>query len=139
MTLVDVGVGAVATVLLMAAIGLVDRVNRNRPPFYRVFLLLFFTVWAAGIWLQPRSAVTPARPLSSLALLIAPFAAGFIPIPPPKSRRETQNLHDSMETERSLERYFCSRAGHFFWAVLALLIFSGALRIWALWGLGLVA
>jgi hypothetical protein len=137
MTLIHVGVGAAATAVLMAAIGVADRANRNWPSFYRIFLLLFFTVWAVVLWLQPPAAMTPAAMLSSLALLIAAIAAGFIRLPPPKGRRETKNLLDLMETDRSLERFFRSRAGRLFWAVLALLVFSVALRISMLSGLGL--
>ncbi len=135
MTNLDLGIGLLAAAACLAAIGLAVRANRNRPAFYRVFLLLFFTVWSAVLWLQPRAG-QPEALIPSLALLAAAIAVGFVPLPPPNNRRQTKNLLDLLETERSLERFFASRPGRLFWPVLAILIFSVCLRLSVLAGSG---
>lgn len=135
MTTIDLGIGLLGTGACLAAVRFAVQANRNWPAFYRVFLLLFFTVWSAVLWLQPGTRQASVL-LPSLALLAAAVAVGFVPLPPPKNRRQTKNLLDLLETERSLDRFFASRSGRLFWPLLALLVFSVTLRLSVLAGSG---
>ncbi len=128
MTPIEIGSGLAATAACLAVIRFAVRANRNWPSFYRIFLLLYFTAWASVLWLQPHSP-GDALLIPSLALLAGAVVVGFVPMPPPKNRRQTKNLIDFMETEKSLARFFKSDTGRLFWPILALLIFSVAFRI----------
>jgi len=128
LTIVDLGLGLAAAALCLAAIRIAVDANRSWPGFYRVFLLLFFTIWSAVLWL-PVQGGDASMPLSALLLLAGAVAVGFVPLPPPKTRRETKNLIDLIETERSLNRFFNSGVGRVFWSMMALLLFSVATRI----------
>ncbi len=131
MTLTDTTIVLLLTGICLAAIRLAVRANRDWPAFYRIFLILFFTVWSALLWLLPEAS-SAGIPISAVALLAGAIAVGFIPFKPPKNRRETKNLLDLIETERTLEAFFNSRSGRLFWPLLAVLVFLAALRIWML-------
>lgn len=132
MAFVDIGIGLLSTVVCLAAVALAIRANHDWPAFYRIFLILFFTVWSAVLWLLPRTPSFSTMLLSFVALMGGAVAVGFIPLPPPENRRETKNLLDLIETERTLEQFFRSQGGRLFWPLLAVLIFLVSLRMWML-------
>jgi|GEM_PF-6903859 len=131
MTFTDILIVLLITGACLAVIRLAVWANKDWPAFYRIFLILFFTVWSAILWLLPRTS-SAGMPISALALLAGALAVGFIPFPPPKSRRETKNLLDLIETERTLEAFFSSESGRLFWPFLAALVFLAVLKIWML-------
>lgn len=128
MTFTDIGIALLITGVCLVVIRLAVRANRDWSAFYRIFLILFFTVWSAIVWLLPQNS-SAAMMVSALALLAGALAVGFIPLPAPKSRHETKNLLDLIETERTLEQFFNSESGQLFWPLLAVLIFLVALRL----------
>jgi hypothetical protein len=129
MTPTDIGIAMLSTGACLAVIRLAVQANRDWPAFYRIFLLLFFTVWSAIVWLQPRTS-SAGRLIPALALLAGALAVGFIPFSPPKNRHQTKNLLDLIETERTLEQFFNYENGRLFWPLLAVLVFLVALRLW---------
>ena len=131
MTFSDILIVLLINGVCLAVIRLAVWANKDWPAFYRIFLILFFTVWTAILWLLPRTS-SAGMPVSALALLAGALAVGFIPFPPPKSRRETKNLLDLIETERTLEAFFSSQSGRLFWPLLAILVFLAVLRVWML-------
>jgi hypothetical protein len=128
LTIADLGLGLAATAVCLSVIRIAVGANRSWPAFYRVFLLLFFTIWSAVLWL-PAHRPDASMLLSALLLLAGAVAVGFVPLPPPKTRREAKNLLDLIETERSLNRFFNSGTGRVFWPMMSLLLFSVATRI----------
>jgi len=131
MTFSDILIVLLINGVCLAVIRLAVWANKDWPAFYRIFLILFFTVWTAILWLLPRTS-SAGMPVSALALLAGALAVGFIPFPPPKNRRETKNLLDLIETERTLEAFFSSQSGRLFWPLLAILVFLAVLRVWML-------
>lgn len=90
------------------------------------FLILFFVIWAGGVWLQPFG---PAV----YGVFWAPFfVAGLVAVLVLAAGRPSGARHSSRETagsERALEAEAVT-VGWAFWLLLVLLLFALTLRYW---------
>lgn len=109
----------------------IHRITASRPDesaSYRIYLILFFSVWSLTLWIRPH------RPgigllIVSVGLIALVFILAFVPRRAPKNRRETKLLIEQLQIERWLNKFFQTPFKFFYWAILWGLIWSVSLRL----------
>lgn len=115
------------TAFLMCLFTAVIQKEEDRTLVYRIFLIIFLSVWAGVLWRMPHQPTVQLAVISSLILVFL-VAVAFIPRRPPKGRHETLDLLDQIEKERKLESEFKKHFDSAFWIVLCLLISAIVIR-----------
>ena len=89
-----------------------------------VFFFLFLVTWAGGIWLKPFGPTWKEiywLPYLLVGLFFVLLLMVFTPKRPPRNRRETLEMLDQIEQEKSMEKITYISVGLFFWVLLAIL------------------
>jgi hypothetical protein len=88
---------------------------------YRIYLIIFLSVWAAIIWMRD---YRPSYLLSLISLFLFIFivVAVFIPKKTPRDRVETKALLEQYRTEKTLQKFFDAFWEKLFWLIIGFLI-----------------
>lgn len=101
--------------------------KRRKVGLFWIFLILFFSSWAGGIWIKP---IGPAWwGIHWLSFLLAGSVVTLIliiavPRRPPRGRHETLDMLESIEREREVEQAAYFTLNIFFWGLLILLFLA---------------
>ena len=115
-------------VVMLWGIHRITASKSDKSASYRIYLILFFSVWSLTLWIKPH------RPglgllIVSVGLIALVFILAFVPRRAPKNRQETKLLIEQLQTERWLNKFFQTPFKFFYWAVLLGLIWSVLLRL----------
>lgn len=119
--MVDFGIAFILTVVATLLFWMIIKNRESWTGVYRIYLIVFFLVWAGIIWMRDYS---PSYILSliSLVSLIFIVVAAFIPKNPPRGRLETKALLEQIRTEKTLQKIFDTYWGKIYWLFLGILI-----------------
>jgi hypothetical protein len=119
-------VGIVA--LLLTGFHLVLRLSREVKGLYRLYVLVFLSVWSTVLW-HRTYAPTTALLVGSIVIVAVLWTMAFIRHRPPRNRRETKRLLEHLQGEKRLEKFFSSYGNRLFWPLLAILLLSVCYRL----------
>lgn len=110
---------------------ILTRKSGRRTGLIWLFLIIFLSVWAGGMWLKPFGPTMWG--VHWLTFLIAGIVVIllffiFIPRKPPRGRNETIDMLDQVEREKEIEEIAYITLSLFFWLLLAILIIAIVLR-----------
>ncbi len=127
MTLIEWIVFFVGTALLMSLFTVVIQQEEDRALVYRIFLIIFLSVWAGVVWRKPHE---PSIQFAVTSMLTLVFLVGvaFIPRRPPKGRHDTLDLLTQLEQERKLESIFKKHFDIWYRVALCLLLAAVVIR-----------
>ena len=115
----------IVALILSSSFALYIRRRGLRKGFFWFFLLIFLTIWAAGIWIRPFGPPLMGvylMPFLIIGLLIVLFMVVTFPLPPPKGRHETLDMLDQIETDREMKQLTYISLNTSFWILLFVLI-----------------
>jgi hypothetical protein len=115
-------------VMMLWGIHRLTALKSDKSASYRIYLILFFSVWSLTLWIRPH------RPgigllIVSVGLMALVFILAFVPRRAPKNRQETKLLIEQLQIERWLNKCFQTPFKYFYWAILCGLIWSVWLRL----------
>jgi hypothetical protein len=125
MVIPEFAVSFIVAVLFTGLYVLLTRGDRRRTGLIWLFLIIFLTTWAGGIWLKPFGPMLwGVHFLTFLlaGLIIVLFLIIAIPRKAPRGRRETLDMLERIEQEKALEKVTFLTLSLFFWILLALLV-----------------
>ena len=106
---------------------LLTRGDVRRTGLIWLFLIIFLTTWAGGIWLRPFGPrLWGVHFLTFLlaGLTIVLFLVIAVPRRAPRGRRETLDMLERIEQEKALEKVTYLTLSLFFWILLAMLVIA---------------
>ena len=106
---------------------LLTRGGGRRTGLIWLFLIIFLTTWAGGIWLRPFGPMLwGVHFLTFLlaGLTIVLFLIIAVPRKAPRGRRETLDMLERIEQEKALEKLTYITLSLFFWILLAILVIA---------------
>ena len=121
----EFAVSFIIAVLFTGLYVLLTRGHVRRTGLIWLFLIIFLTTWAGGIWLRPFGPMLwGVHFLTFLlaGLIIVLFLVIAVPQRAPRGRRETLDMLERIEQEKALEKVTYLTLSLFFWILLALLV-----------------
>ena len=125
MIIPEFAVSFIVAVLFTGLYVFLTRGDSRRTGLIWLFLIIFLTTWAGGIWLKP---VGPTLwgvhflTFLLVGLTTVLFLIIAIPRRAPRGRRETLDMLERIEQKKALERVTFLTLSLFFWILLALLV-----------------
>lgn len=114
--------------VLMTGFYLVFRYSGEKKGFYRLFVLVFLSVWSTVLW-QREQPPTTALLVGSAVIVAVLWALAFVGYRPPRNRRDTKRLLEQLQSEKRVEKFFSSYGDRVFWPLLAVLLLSVCYRL----------
>ena len=117
----------IVAVIVTTLAGTVIQSGRKRDGFLWLFVIVFLTTWAGGLWLRPFGPTlwgTHWLPFLLVGLILALIVIVTTPPRPPRNRRETLKMLEEIQNEKELERVSFLTLSVFFWILLFALILS---------------
>jgi hypothetical protein len=114
--------------MMLWGIHRITAAESDKSASYRIYLILFFSVWSLTLWILPHKPGTGLL-IVSAGLIAFVFILALVPRRAPKNRQETKLLIEQLQTERWLSKLFQTRFKFFYWAILLGLIWSVLLRL----------
>jgi hypothetical protein len=128
----------VIALLLTGVYMLVTRGAGRRTGLIWLFLVIFLSTWAGGIWLKPFGpTLWGIHWLTFLlaGLIVVLLLITVVPRKAPRGRYETLDMLDRIEQEKELEKIAYLALGIFFWILLTALV--AAIFLYYVFGLEL--
>ena len=115
-------------IVILMGFHLVFRFSTDTKGLYRLYVLVFLSVWSTILW-HRSYAPTTALLVGSVVIVAVLWAMAFIRHRPPRNRRETKRLLEHMQSEKRVEKFFSSYGNRLFWPLLAILLLSICYRL----------
>jgi hypothetical protein len=125
MVLQEFAVSFIIAVFFTGLYVLLTRGDVRRTGLIWLFLIIFLTTWAGGIWLRPFGPILWGVHFMTFllaGLTIVLFLVIAVPRRAPRGRRETLDMLERIEQEKALEKVTYLTLSLFFWILLALLV-----------------
>ena len=121
----------IIAVVLSSLLILIWRRAGKRTGFFWLFLTIFLSAWAGGVWMKPFGPQLWGIHWFSFlfsALIVSLIFAAFAPQRPPKSRNETIKMLERIQREKELKKAAYITLRPFFWGLLFVLIVAIIIR-----------
>jgi hypothetical protein len=125
-------VSFIIAVFLSGLYVLLTRGDNRRTGLIWLFLIIFLTTWAGGIWLRPFGPMLwGVHFLTFLlaGLVIVLFLVITVPRNVPRGRHETLDMLERIEQEKALEKMTYITLSLFFWILLSVLVIAIILHL----------
>jgi uncharacterized membrane protein (DUF106 family) len=121
-------ISLVLAVMILWGIHRITASKSDKSASYRIYLILFFSVWSLTLWIRPH------RPgmgllIVSAGLIALVFILALVPRRAPKNRQETKLLIEQLQIEHWLNKLFQTPFKFVYWAILCGLVWSVLLRL----------
>lgn len=110
---------------------LATRKTGRRSGILWLFLIIFLTTWAGGIWIKPFGPTLWGvhwLTFVLIGIIIALLLVVTSPSPGPRGRKETINMLERIEKEKKLEKVTYVALGTLFWVLFGVLIVAILVR-----------
>jgi hypothetical protein len=117
--------------VLSSLLILIWRRSGKRTGLFWLFLTIFLSAWAGGVWMKPFGPQLWGINWFSFlfsALIVSLIFAAFAPQRPPKSRNETIKMLERIQREKELKKATYITLSSFFWGLLFVLIVAIIIR-----------
>jgi hypothetical protein len=123
-----IAISSIVASALVVAVYNFSLMRAYRAVKYRLFLIVYFTVWSSLLWMHSYKPTFWMLIVNIALIGILPVLAS-IHRRAPWNRRQTKALLDRLQQERRLKNVFGHKGKFFFWPVLWCLIWSVSYRI----------